>query len=333
MPRLVAASSRGILLSVAYDGRPFAGFARQRDQRTVAGELLGALRAIDPAIREIRGASRTDAGVHARDQRVAFDTAAPLPPRGWVLATARHLPDEIVIRRAAVVRVGYSPRFESLRKRYRYLILRDLVRDPFLGRRAWRVEGLTDDALARARAEAAAATGTHDFAAFRTSADERTSTIRTLYGVELSLDPADPRLVRIDVEGNAFLHNMVRILVGTLMDVARGHLEPGAIARALASRDRRDAGITAPPDGLYLERITLRDDGQEAWPPGPSAGAPAGEAAPEAGEAAPEAGASRLPEPGAEAGAHLPPAPGAEAGVSRLPEPAADARAHLLPDR
>ncbi|KYG09278.1 tRNA pseudouridine synthase A [Sorangium cellulosum] len=305
-----AASTRGILLSVAYDGRPFAGYARQRDQRTVAGELLGALRAIDPAIREIRGASRTDAGVHARDQRVAFDTAAPLPPRGWVLATARHLPDEIVIRRAAVVRVGYSPRFESLRKRYRYLILRDLVRDPFLSRRAWRVEGLTDDAIERARAEALAAKGTHDFAAFRTSADERTTTVRTLYGIELSLDPADPRLVRIDVEGNAFLHNMVRILVGTLMDVARGHLAPGAIARALASRDRRDAGITAPPDGLYLEHIHLRDDGQDPWPSGPSNGSSADDAAPEGAPPADDAAPMEDAAPAAdEAGA------GPEAGA------------------
>jgi tRNA pseudouridine38-40 synthase len=273
---------RGILLSVAYDGRPFAGFARQRDQRTVAGELLGALRVIDPNIREIRGASRTDAGVHARDQRVAFDSAAPLPMRGWVLATARHLPAEITLRRAALVAEGFTPRFESLRKRYRYLILRDVVRDPFLHRRAWRIEGLTDASLARARDEAALANGTHDFAAFRSSADERTNTVRTLHGVEISIDPSDPRLVRIDVEGNAFLHNMVRILVGTLMDVARGYVAPGAIARALASHDRRDAGITAPPDGLYLERIHMRDEGAEPWPETPPA-----EAAPEADASAP----------------------------------------------
>lgn len=271
----MATAARGILLSVAYDGRPFAGFARQRDQRTVAGELLGALRAIDPSIREVRGASRTDAGVHARDQRVAFDTEAPLPPRGWVLATTRHLPEEIAIRRAAVVPVGFTPRFESVRKRYRYVILRDKTRDPFLHRRAWRLEGLTsDDALDRARAEAAAATGTHDFAAFRTSVDERTSTIRTLHDVALSIDPSDARLVRIDVEGNAFLHNMVRILVGTIVDVARGHLAPGAVARALASRDRRDAGITAPPDGLYLEHMVLRHDGEDPWPDGSPASAP-----------------------------------------------------------
>jgi tRNA pseudouridine38-40 synthase len=257
----------GVLLTVAYDGRPFAGFAPQPGQRTVAGELLGALQAIDPAIREIRGASRTDAGVHARGQRVAFDTAASIPPRGWVLASARHLPDEIAVRRASIVAEGFSPRFANLGKRYRYLILCDPVRDPFLEGRAWRAPGFAGpDAIDRARREAALAVGTHDFAAFRTSADERANTERTLRAVDLTVDPADPRLVRVDVEGNAFLHNMIRILVGTIADVARGRLAPGAITRALASRDRRDAGITAPPDGLTLEHVALADEGEGGWP-------------------------------------------------------------------
>jgi tRNA pseudouridine38-40 synthase len=258
--------TRGVLLTVAYDGRPFAGFVIQPGQRTVAGELLGALRAIDPQIREVRGASRTDAGVHARGQRVAFDTVAPLPMRGWVLATARHLPDEIAVRRAAEVSVGFIPRFESVAKRYRYLILRDLVRDPFLCGRAWRIGGLTRAAIDLAAAEAETAVGTHDFGAFRSSADERTNTVRTIRRVEVGVDPADARLVRIDVEGDAFLHNMVRILAGTIMDVARGRLAKGAIARALGSRDRRDAGVTAPAGGLYLEQVQLREDGAEPWP-------------------------------------------------------------------
>ena len=263
--------ARGVLLTVAYDGRLFSGFATQPGRRTVAGELLGAIQAIDPGVREIRGASRTDAGVHARGQRVAFDTAASLPPRGWVLATARHLPDEIVVRRAAVVRPGLTPRFESLGKHYRYRVLRDVVRDPFWTGRAWRVEGLGAAALGRAQAEAALAVGTHDFAAFRSSADERTSTVRTLWRVEASEDPADARILRVDVEGDAFLHNMVRILVGTIVDVARGRLAPGAIGRALASRDRRDAGITAPPDGLCLEQVRLREEGSDGWPEEPGA--------------------------------------------------------------
>jgi tRNA pseudouridine38-40 synthase len=258
---------RGVLLTVAYDGGPFAGFAIQPNQRTIAGELLGAVRALDPAVREIRGASRTDAGVHARGQRVAFDTAASLPARGWALALSRHLPQEIAVRRAAFVAEGFSPRFGNLGKRYRYTILRDLVRDPFLDGRAWRAPAIdSDEAVERAAREAESALGTHDFAAFRSAADEREKTVRTLRSFTVTVDPADPRLVRVDVEGDAFLHNMVRILVGTLYDVARGHRPPGTIAKALASLQRKDAGITAPALGLCLEQVLLEDEGTEGWP-------------------------------------------------------------------
>ena len=257
----------GVLLTVAYDGGPFAGFVVQPGQRTVAGELLGALRELDPAVREIRGASRTDAGVHAHGQRVAFDTQATIPARGWVLALTRHLPREIAVRRAAFVPERFTPRFVSLGKRYRYLILRDPVRDPFLEGRVWRAPGFAgDEPLARAGREAALAVGTHDFCAFRSSDDPRKNTVRTLSAVNVTVDPSDARLVRIDVEGDAFMHNMVRILVGTIVDVARGTLEPGAITRALASGHRRDAGITAPGQGLYLEEVLLPDEGSEGWP-------------------------------------------------------------------
>lgn len=259
--------SGGVLLTVAYDGRSFAGFAAQPGQRTIAGELLGAIQAIDPKVHSIRGASRTDAGVHAHGQRVAFDTSLSIPMRGWVLAITRHLPPEIAVRRAASVERGFSPRYGNLGKRYRYLILRDTVRDPFLEGRVWRLPGFAgEEAMARATAEAWFALGTHDFAAFRSSADPRTDTVRTLRAVDLAVDPLDPRILRIDVVGDAFLHNMVRIVVGTLADVARGRIPTGAIARALDSGDRRDAGITAPPDGLCLEHIELPDEGSSAWP-------------------------------------------------------------------
>jgi tRNA pseudouridine38-40 synthase len=258
---------RGVLLTVAYDGARFAGFVVQPGQRTIAGELLGALQAVDPAIRQIRGASRTDAGVHAHGQRVAFDTTLDVPPRGWVLAVTRHLPSEIAIRRAGVVEVGFQPRFESHGKRYRYLVLRDHARDPFLEGRAWRSPAFdAPEAIAIAAEEARLAIGTHDFAAFRSSADVRRRTVRTIRRFEVTEDPSDPRVIRIDVEGDAFLHNMVRILVGTLADVARGRVPRGAIARALSSGKRGDAGITAPPDGLYLEQVLLDHEGDDGWP-------------------------------------------------------------------
>jgi tRNA pseudouridine38-40 synthase len=256
----------GILLTVAYDGRPFSGFVPQPGQRTVAGELLAALRNVDPSIREVRGSSRTDSGVHAHGQRVAFDPERDIPPRGWALATARFLPDEISIRRAAIVPRGFVPRFESQRKRYRYVVLRDKLRDPFLEGRAWRVEGLDEVAITRAATEASLALGTHDFAAFRSSADQRENTMRTIEKFTVEVDRQDPRIVRIEVQGNAFMHNMVRILVGTLMDVARKRLEPGAITRALVSHRREDLGITAPPDGLYLVSMAMSNEGTSGWP-------------------------------------------------------------------
>ncbi len=250
--------ARGVLLSVAYDGRRFSGYALQPDRRTIAGELLGALRSIDPSVAEVRGGSRTDAGVHARDQRVAFDPPRELPLTAWTLGAAKHLPEEIAIRRGWQVERGFDPRRAARAKTYRYHLLFDEARDPFVSGRAWQVRGApVAAALAAMRAEAALAVGTHDFAAFRNAADARENTVRTIFdiGVHASLD--DARFVYVDVRGSGFLYNMVRILVGTFVDVARGRLEPGAVTRALASRDRRDGGITAPPDGLCLQRYEL----------------------------------------------------------------------------
>lgn len=260
----------GVLLSVAYDGRPFSGFALQPSQRTVAGELLGALQAIDPAISELRGASRTDAGVHAKDQRVAFDTGSKsekIPPRGWVFALCRHLPSEIAVRKAAFVPVGYTPRFDSLGKRYRYTLLRDWVRDPFWDGRVWRTDELfKPSAAGLIRDEAQHLVGTHDFKAFRSSADERENTVRTIVKANIAESTWDPRVLHIDITGTAFMHNMVRIIVGTLVDVARGKLEQGAVLRALLSGKRTDAGITAPAAGLCLERTFLKQQAEDPWP-------------------------------------------------------------------
>jgi tRNA pseudouridine38-40 synthase len=260
-------AQHGVLLTVAYDGTAFSGWAAQRDARTVEDALRGAILALDPAAEGPRGSSRTDAGVHAEGQLAAFDTNLAIPARGWVLALNQHLPDDVAVRAARAVPVAYSPRFASRKKRYGYLVLLDKVRDPLLRDRAWRVGWSLDlDRLAR---EASTIAGTHDFAAFRSAGDARDDTTRTIHDVRVSRDAADPRLVSITIEGNAFLYNMVRILVGTLVDVARGHLPEGTIARALAGRDRSFAGQTAPAQGLVLEHIDveLPEGAGEPWPP------------------------------------------------------------------
>ncbi len=253
-------------MRLSYDGSCFHGFASQPEQRTVAGELLGALRAIDPQIAEVRGASRTDAGVHARDQRVAFDSSKTYPLTAWTHGAQRHLPEQISIWGGSEVEAGYNPRFHALAKTYRYTLLSAEARDPFWCGRSWRVpEACGEEALARMSEEARAAIGTLDFAAFRGASDARDVTVRTVSKLELRQSLEDPRLVFVDVRGDGFLYNMVRILVGTLVDVGRGRLAPGAIARALASKDRRDAGITAPPDGLSLHQFELEGDDARGW--------------------------------------------------------------------
>ena len=211
----------------------------------------------------MRGASRTDAGVHAEGQLAAFDTSRDIPARGWVLGLNQHLPEDVAVRGARPVGPGYAPRFAARGKRYRYRVLVDPVRDPALRARAWRVSEVDVDAVAR---EARAALGTHDFIAFRSSGDERENTVRTLSRVDVERE-AQPGVIAVVVEGNAFLYNMVRILVGTLIDVGRGRLEAGAVERALASRDRGDAGTTAPAHGLVLERVDVDVAGAgERWP-------------------------------------------------------------------
>jgi tRNA pseudouridine38-40 synthase len=244
---------RGVLLEVAYDGTAFHGWAAQKGARTVEETLRGAVLAMDPHASELRGASRTDAGVHAQGQAVAFNATRDIPAQGWVLGLNQHLPEDVAVRRARSIEPGYSPRFAARTKRYRYRLLVDAVRDPLWAARAWRVMGLDLGAMGL---EALAARGTHDFAGFRGSADKRPTTVRTLTRVDVEKEEGE-RVLAVVVEGSAFLYNMVRILVGTLVDVARGRLEAGAVARALASGSRADAGTTAPAHGLVLEHVDL----------------------------------------------------------------------------
>ncbi len=259
-----ASTPFGILLTVAYDGRHFSGFARQPHARTIAGELDGAVRAIDPRASLVRGSSRTDAGVHALAQRVAFDSELPIAPRGWAHALARELPREIAVLRAARVAAGFEPRHHALAKTYRYLVLESEVRDPFLEGRAWRTPDRLNHALMQA--EALALCGSHDFSAFRSSADTRPDPVRRIFRAEVRSRLHNARVIEIEIEGDRFMHRMVRIIAGTLVDVGRGRLEAGAISRAIASGNRRDLGMTAPADGLYLVASKLADEGQDSWP-------------------------------------------------------------------
>ncbi|MDB4946015.1 MAG: tRNA pseudouridine synthase [Labilithrix sp.] len=260
----------GVLLTLGYDGSGFSGWATQKSVRTVEEVLRGAILALDPRAEGPRGCSRTDAGVHAEGQLAGFDARLFMPPRGWVLQLNQNLPDDVSVRAARAVPLRYNPRFTSRRKRYRYLIVRDKVPDALLRHRAWRV-GYDMD-MEKLRREAQSVLGTHDFAAFRSVRDERVITVRTMHAIRVEQLANDPRLWTVTIEGNSFMYNMVRILVGTLVDVARDILPEGTIASALdptTSKDRITVGQTAPAHGLTLEHIdvALPPEAGDPWPP------------------------------------------------------------------
>ena len=259
--------SGGVRLVVSYDGTEFAGWQRQPAQRTVQGELERAATILDGAPVKMRGASRTDSGVHAVGQSVGFDAVRPIPALGWVRGLNGKLPSDVAVSAAYPAAIGYDPRFDSIGKTYRYRLHVDLTRDPILARRAWHLgprrskpqpggprtaADILD--LEGMRAAAPRLLGTHDFGAFQAAGDPRDNTVRTLFDVRIEDALPD---VYIVVHGNAFLQHMVRILVGTLIEVGRQRMSPDEVSALLEHPERQNAGETAPPWGLYLMEVHL----------------------------------------------------------------------------
>jgi tRNA pseudouridine38-40 synthase len=249
----------GVRLVIAYEGSDFCGFQVQPDQRSVQAALESALFAMTGEQRRMHGAGRTDAGVHALGQVVAFDSAHDIPMRGWMLGLNQRLPDDIRVQRAEPCVAGYRPRFDSMGKRYRYLIQQGEQRSPLLRKRAWQLgrSGRLDIAIMR---EAALVlTGSHDYRAFRSADDVRENAVRTLWSIALSENYAgDPTLLAIDVHGTAFMKHMVRILSGTLVDLGRGRIPLARVPAMLGPNAvRKDAGCTAPAHGLTLVEVAL----------------------------------------------------------------------------
>jgi tRNA pseudouridine38-40 synthase len=239
--------SRRLRIVVEYDGTDFSGWQRQKDQRTVQATLEDAIRDMTGETVFVRGAGRTDAGVHADGQVATFDLAANIPPRGLLRGLNTILPPDLAIVDVAEAAADFDARFSARGKIYRYTVWNHFVRSPRLTRTAWHVrEPLDTDAIRRA---AVALIGEHDFRAFRASDCDRKTTSRIVR--RLDVERQGP-LMTIDVEATAFLKNMVRIVVGTLVDIGRGRVGEDAPARMLAGGDRSSGGMTAPPEGLTL---------------------------------------------------------------------------------
>lgn len=237
-------------LAVEYDGTDFNGWQVQPDGRSVQATLERGLAAVAAAKLQVICAGRTDTGVHATYQVVHFDTEAGRTEHQWCAGTNANLPADLAVLWCRPVDDDFHARFSALRRRYSYLILNRGSRSALNRRRcAWVHRRLDAERMLEA---AQYLLGEHDFSAFRTSQCQAKSPVRNVSAVSVDRY-AD--WVCITVEANAFLHNMVRIIAGSLIRVGRGDAEPGWIREILAARDRAHRGATAPPQGLYLNGI------------------------------------------------------------------------------
>jgi tRNA pseudouridine38-40 synthase len=250
-------------LVVEYDGTGLCGWQRQANGPTVQGHLEAALGELLSHEVTVAGASRTDAGVHASGQVASFRTERTIPLHGVRRGLNSLLPDAIAIASATDAAEDFHPRFSATGKHYRYLLFTRAERSPRWRDRAWHHTLPLDPGAMRAAA--AALIGEHDFAAFRAAGCTARTTVRRIDRIEISDTPGEPWVVAIDVHGNAFLRNMVRILVGTLVEVGQGRRPIGQVAEILASKDRTRAGITAPARGLEL--VSVGYDGRKIVPP------------------------------------------------------------------
>ncbi len=248
------AVERNIKLTLAYDGSAFHGWQHQPGLRTVQGELEAVLRRVLGHPLHARGASRTDAGVHARGQVATVRTTTSIPIESMRLAVGHRFPSDMAVVHAVEVESAFDASRGAVRKLYRYRIHnaadRPVTADPTAVRSVWHV--WYPLALDRLRAAAARLVGRHDFSGFATAGSPRQTTVRTIEHFSVRRRGLE---VRLDVIGDGFLYNQVRNMVGTLVEIGRGHWPVERIDEILATCDRRRAGPTAPPQGLCLQWI------------------------------------------------------------------------------
>ncbi|QED45976.1 tRNA pseudouridine(38-40) synthase TruA [Cytobacillus dafuensis] len=236
---------------VAYDGTLFAGYQVQPKKRTVQGEIETALKKLHKgADVKIIASGRTDAGVHAKGQVIHFDSELQIPLSKWDIALNSLLPDDIVIVKTEEAEQDFHARFDAKGKEYRYFLHRSPKRDPFSRHYAFQYPySLNISAMKEAIVHLL---GTHDFTSFCSAKTEVEDKVREIKEIELIEDNGE---LVFRFVGNGFLYNMVRILVGTLLEVGVGDRDPESILDILDKKDRSYAGKTAPGHGLYLWNV------------------------------------------------------------------------------
>ncbi len=243
-----------IALGLEYDGSHYHGWQRQLHASSVQEEVERALSQVANGHIRIICAGRTDTGVHATEQIIHFDSEIERRMRGWVLGSNSHLPRQVSILWAKEVSEDFHARFEAVRRSYRYIIDNRKIRPGILaGKVTWIREALEVDAMNEA---GKALVGTHDFSSYRALGCQAKSPVRTIYSLDVS---RSRHYIYLDITANAFLHHMVRNIVGVLVAIGSARREVSWATEVLERKDRRQGGVTAKPDGLYLSKVSYPD--------------------------------------------------------------------------
>lgn len=240
---------------IKYLGTEFCGFQVQPAQRTVQGELSSACKKLFSSDTvKVTGCSRTDSGVHANEFCVLIECEdATVPPEKLPIAIARFLPQDLSLFYACAAPENFHPRYDVKSKEYLYRIKCSRISDPFDCGRVWFLPyEITEGKIELMRAAAANIVGYRDFTAFMSEGSDITDAHRTVHYVKIE---QNNEYLDIKIAADGFLYNMVRIIVGTLVDVALTRISPERVSEIILSRNRALAGMTAPPDGLYLNRV------------------------------------------------------------------------------
>lgn len=252
---------RKIRLLLEYDGSAYHGWQVQKEGLTIQGILEEKVFQVAGAPSSIIGASRTDAGVHAFGQVAAFRTGSQLDAATITRALNAVLPQDIRVLAAAEAESSFHPREDALRKRYVYMIANQRVPSAFLYRYTWTVPQMLEMSLMEEASSVLI--GKHDFAAFMGTGSDIKDPVREIYSLDIEkLAAVDfmtvclkGTFIKITIEANGFLRHMVRNIVGTLVEIGRARIPSFRMKEILDSRNRRQAGQTAPAKGLFLERI------------------------------------------------------------------------------
>ncbi len=241
---------RRLLFKIKYDGTEYHGWQVQDNAVTVQECFQNAAEKVFLSRPDVKGCSRTDSGVHASEYFVSLDTDMNIECENAVLALNTYLPDDIAAVECREVPLDFHPRYSCKSKRYTYRIYNGKTRNPFLRNYAYHYRWKLDEEYLNK--EAQAFLGSHDFSGFCSIKSDVEDTIRTITDVKVYRKDDS---VYFEVEGDGFLYNMVRIMVGTLLFINEGKIKEGELSDIIESKDRKKAGKTAPPQGLCLTKV------------------------------------------------------------------------------